>query len=83
MHGSVYQSGFPDLYCTHIKYGARLVEVKLPGMKGSKFTPAQLEWFPILHGNGSPIWVLVAANEAEYKKLFQPANLLEYMLHAL
>lgn len=83
MHGSVYQQGIPDLYATHVKYGPRWIEVKLPGMVGSKFTPAQLEWFPILHANGSPIWILTAVNDSEYKKLFQEANLFEYMLLAM
>ena len=80
MHGSVYQQGIPDLYATHRDHKARWIEVKLPDMKGSRFTKAQIEFFPQLHNNGSPIWVLVAATDNEYKKLFQEANLMEYML---
>jgi len=66
--------GFPDLYATHYKYGARWIEVKLPEMKGSSFTPAQLEWFPKMVSHGSPIWILTSNTEEEYKKLFRPQN---------
>ena len=69
-HGNMYQSGFPDLFACHSKYGQRWVEVKKPGFIGSKFTPAQLECFPKLCANGSGVWILTAATEAEYDKLF-------------
>jgi hypothetical protein len=80
IHGGKYQSGLPDLYCSHERYGIRWVEVKLPDMKGSKFTPKQMETFPKMLNNGSPIWILTAATEEEYKKLFQRCNCFEYML---
>jgi hypothetical protein len=80
VHGSMYQSGLPDLYCTHKKYGPRWIEVKLPNMVGSRWTAEQYKTFPILSDNGTPIWVLVAATETEYKKLFMPENWLEYFL---
>jgi hypothetical protein len=79
-HGSMYQSGFPDLYATHPVYKARWIEVKLPDMKGSKFTKAQLKIFPEMSKNGSPIWILTGATENEYKKLFLPENYWQYML---
>jgi hypothetical protein len=69
-HGNAYQSGLPDLYATHKKFGGRWIEVKLPGMVGSKFTNAQLEVFPKLCLNGSPVWVLTGATKDEYDKLF-------------
>lgn len=78
-HGNMYQSGFPDVYATHSKFGARWIEVKLPEMKGSKFTPAQLDCFPKLIANGTRIWVLTAANETEYQKLFKASNLWVYL----
>lgn len=81
-HGNMYQSGFPDLYCTHAHHGVRWVEVKLPGMKGSKFTPAQLETFPQLRANGTRIWILTAATHAEYQKLFGPDNVDYYLMLA-
>lgn len=77
-HGNMYQSGFPDLYCTHRSYGQRWVEVKLPGMHRSKFTPAQLETFPKLIQNGSGVWIITAATYEEYDKLFEKCNYWKY-----
>jgi len=77
--GNMYQSGFPDIYATHRKYGIRWIEVKLPNMVGSQWTPAQLEDFPLLRANGTRIWVLTAATEEEYQKLFKQDNLWQYM----
>lgn len=71
-HGNAFQNGFPDLYVTHSKYFARWVEVKVAGH--FRFTPAQLEVFPKLCANGSGVWIMVAATEAEYAKLWKPAN---------
>jgi hypothetical protein len=70
MHASPRLSGFPDLYITHVKYGARLVEIKLPNMKGSRFTEPQWEKFPLLDKNGSPIWIITEVSEDNYRKLF-------------
>jgi len=76
-HGNMYQSGFPDLYCTHARYKQRWIEVKNPDKY--KFTAAQLTDFPLLTANGTGIWILVAATEKEYKKLFQPPNWYQYL----
>jgi hypothetical protein len=73
-HGNMYQSGFPDLFATHSRYGNRWIEVKLPGMKGSKFTPAQLDTFPKLVANGSGVWILTAGDEEQYELLFKKCN---------
>lgn len=77
-HGNMYQSGFPDLFACHSTYGQRWIEVKLPNMKGSKFTPAQLRCFPKLCANGSGVWILTAAKESEYEKLFTKFNWWQY-----
>lgn len=74
LHGSQFQSGMPDLYCTHSKYGPRMVEVKRPNMKGSHFTPAQKEVFPKLIANGTPVWILMGDSDYQYAKLFKPCN---------
>ncbi len=76
-HGNMYQSGFPDLFCTHSRYGQRWVEVKNP--KSYKFTPAQLEDFPKICANGSGVWVLIAATDDEYGKLFKAPNWFTYL----
>lgn len=78
-HGNMFQSGFPDLYCTHFTHGSRWIEVKLPGMVGSRWQQAQYECFPKMVANGSRIWILTAATETEYKKLWLPCNLHVYM----
>lgn len=77
-HGNMYQSGFPDLYATHSRYGPRWIEVKNP--LAYSFTAAQLECFPKLSANGSRIWILVAATDDEYNKLFKPENWTYYMM---
>lgn len=83
LHGSIYQSGMPDLFAAKRQYGQRLIEVKNP-VKFS-FTPAQVETFPRLLAEGVGIWILGAATEAEYQKLFKPSNVWVYMakLHNL
>lgn len=68
----MYQSGFPDLYCCHLRYGQRWVEVKMPTRYS--FTPAQIETFPALSAKGVGVWILTEATESQYKLLFQPAN---------
>lgn len=77
-HGNLYQSGFPDVYCTHSQYGIRWVECK--NAEAYCFTPAQLETFPKLAANGTGIWIIVAATEAEYQKLWSPPNWYVYLL---
>lgn len=76
-HGNMYQSGFPDLFCCHKLYGTRWVEVKNP--EKFAFTKAQLDDFPKLAANGSGVWVLTAATEEEYQKLFKPCNWWTYL----
>lgn len=76
-HGNMYQQGFPDLYIAKRRYGSRWVEVKyIPHLK---FTPAQWEDFPRMVAEGIGIWILTAATEEEYQKLFEKPNLWIYM----
>jgi len=76
-HGNMYQSGFPDLYIVKRRYGSRWIEVKNP--EHFVFTPAQWEMFPKLIAEGIGIWILTAATETEYQKLFKKPNLWVYM----
>lgn len=76
-HGNIYMSGVPDLYAAHIKYGPRWIEMKNPGKYA--FTNAQLEFFPQLASVGVGVWVLTAATDEEYQKLWQPANWYQYL----
>lgn len=75
-HGNMYQQGFPDLYCVHDTHRQRWIEVKNPTKY--EFTPAQLDNFPIV-SRVSGIWILVAATEEEYQKLFEPQNWYLYL----
>lgn len=76
-HGSLYQSGVPDVFACHSRYGQRWIEVKNP--KSYKFTGAQLEEFPKICANGSGVWVLIAATDDEYAKLFKSPNWFTYL----
>ncbi len=73
-HGNMYQSGFPDLFACHSRYGIRWIEVKLPKMKGSRFTPAQIDCFPKMCSNGAGVWILTGDSDLEYQKLFARFN---------
>lgn len=77
MHGNEFQMGFPDLYCAHFKYGTRWVEIKNP--LSYSFTAAQQEIFPKLAAHGVGVWVITAATEFEYQKLFGPPNWFTYL----
>lgn len=76
-HGNMYQKGFPDLFACHTSYGHRWIEVKNPA--AYSFTPAQVIEFPKMVANGSGIWILTAATEEEYNKLFKPANWWQFL----
>lgn len=76
-HGNAFQSGLPDLYCCHKNHGSRWIEVKKP--VGYRFTPAQLNDFPQITSRGVGIWILTAATDFEYAKLFKPCNWLLYL----
>lgn len=79
MIGNAFQSGVPDLFATHSRYGARWIEIKLPNMKGSRFTAAQLEEYPKLCANGSGVWILTSDSDEEYQKLFKKFNWYLYL----
>lgn len=72
-HGNLFQQGFPDLYIAHPKYGERWIDVKQPGGKYT-FTNAQKVKWPLWESYNIGIWILVAATQEEYDKLFRPPN---------
>lgn len=78
-HGNMFQSGFPDLFITHLKYRSRWVECKCP--TGSRLEQSQLETFPHLCANGSGVWILTGSTMAEYDKLFQPCNWWHFLMN--
>jgi hypothetical protein len=71
-HGNLYQKGFPDLYVKHKRHGHRWIDCKQP-KKFSLTRDQRLKW-PIWHDYGIGIWILTAADQSEYDKLFAPPN---------
>jgi hypothetical protein len=76
-HGNEFQMGLPDLYCAHVRFGTRWIEVK--NTVNYRFTAAQLELFPQLQSKGVGVWVLQSAEPSELQKLFKPANWYQYL----
>ena len=76
MHGNAFQRGIPDLYLFKKGFGERWVDVKHP--KRYSFTKAQRIKWPAWDKAGIGIWILTAATQREYDKLFAPPNWLEY-----
>lgn len=75
-HGSAFQRGFPDLFLAHPKWGIRWVDVKVEGRYS--FTKAQRIKWPLWERYGVGIWVLTAANQENYDRLFAPPNWRSY-----
>jgi hypothetical protein len=71
-HGNEYQSGFPDLFCYHKRYGLRWIEVKVS--KTGHLQGSQIEFFRELAAVGCGVWILTAANDAQYQLLFKEPN---------
>lgn len=74
-HGNKMQSGFPDVFACHKRYGVRWIEIKRP--KGYRFTNAQYTVFTRFASKNVGVWVLM--DEAERSKLFSPANWYTYI----
>ena len=74
--GNALQMGLPDLFVAHPKWGIRFVELKRPDKYS--FTRAQKIKWPILDAYGVGIWILTAADEEQYKKLFGKPNWRDY-----
>jgi hypothetical protein len=75
-HGNLFQQGFPDLLVAHPKYGQRWIDVKQP--KKYSLTQAQQQKWPVWDHFGVGIWILVAADQENYDRLFQPPNWRDY-----
>lgn len=74
-YGSLYQSGFPDVYACKKGVGQRWIEVKNP--EGYKFTGRQLEVFPRMMAEGVGIWILTSADQVPL--LTEPPNWTQYL----
>ena len=71
-HGNLYQTGFPDLFIAHYKWGTRWIDVKNP--KKYSFTKAQRQKWPEWEAKRVGIWILTAASQDQYDLLFAPPN---------
>lgn len=76
MIGNAFQVGIPDLYIHHPKWGSRWVDVKHPDRY--YFTTAQRQKWPLWDSVGIGIWILTAADQVAYDKLFGPPNWKDY-----
>jgi Holliday junction resolvase len=72
MSADAFQNGFPDLFCAHKTWGKRWVEAKQP--EGYTLTQAQRRKWALWGELGIGIWILTAATQEEYDKLYKPPN---------
>ena len=70
----MFQSGLPDYWCVHRKYGTRWIETKTD--LGS-LTESQWRVFAQIVKHGGGIWVL--RDERDYLLLFKDPNITTYM----
>lgn len=70
--GNQFQTGLPDLYCFKREFGERWIDIKNPGRYS--FTAAQKYKWPLWGKFGVGIWIITAASQSEYDKLFAPPN---------
>lgn len=83
--GNAFQTGIPDLFIGHARYGCRWVDIKVYGKYN--FTKAQRHKWPTWEKFGIGIWILGAESReactkehmiADYDLLFQPPNWRQY-----
>ncbi len=77
MIGNAFQTGIPDLYVSHPKWGSRWIDVKNPG--AYSFTKAQKRKWPVWERFGVGIWIVTSADQEGYDKLFAPPNWRSYV----
>lgn len=63
MLANAFQTGIPDLFCYHKKWGMRWVDVKRPGRYS--FTLRQRQKWPTWEKAGIGIWILTSATEEQ------------------
>lgn len=76
--GNYSTPGFPDYYFTHVKYGARWVEFKVPS---GRLESSQVEKFKEFAEHGIGVWILY--DEKDYDKLLKESNWWQYTWRGL
>ena len=74
--GNAFQTGIPDLFAHHPKWGSRWIDVKVEGRYS--FTKAQKIKWPTWERYGVGIWILTGATQDQYDKLFAAPNWRDY-----
>jgi hypothetical protein len=75
--GNAFQTGIPDLYLYHRRWGQRWVDLKAPGHYS--FTKAQRIKWPAWEQAGIGIWIVTSADQEGYDALFGPPNWRNYV----
>ena len=75
-HGSAFQRGLPDRFIWRRNAGFRWVDYK--DASRYEYTVAQREKWPTWERYGLGVWILTAATQTEYDKLFEPPNFRHY-----
>jgi len=76
MIGNAFQTGIPDLFCWHPKWGGRWIDVKNP--ERYSFTQSQKIKWPLWEKFKLGVWILTDATQEEYDKLFEPPNFRDF-----
>ena len=71
-HGNLIQKGFPDLFCHHLRWQARWIDVKVRGQY--QFTKHQKIKWPRWESHGVGIWILTAATDEEYAIMYRTTS---------
>lgn len=72
LFNNAFQKGIPDSFIFHREHGFRWIDWKISS--NYSFTKAQRQKWPLWEAAGIGIWILTAATEDEYQKLFEPPN---------
>ena len=67
--GNYSTPGFPDFYCTHLRFGVRWIETKI---EGGRLESSQVERFKQFAEHNIGVWILT--DERDYQKLFEQPN---------
>ena len=74
-HGNQFSSGLPDLFCAHVNYGVRWIEVK--HADAYHFTRDQLRVFPQMTSKGVGIWIIaLPRNYTEHQLVYEYENVI-------